>query len=182
MRVLVGSMNEGRWPELLAVLTVQADTAEKTSDRQITRRIVGTIHQIGAAWNDFFNNWQRGQHALLDGHNYGTVLGLQIDYDYYPFESLISVDDTTLRLLLTETFDGTVQEYEQELRSRNKRVVDYLDRWNRGDITGDDIRQLEGLSSLESASSTEPLHPDHLAEQRKLHMGPDSKLVRNVLR
>jgi len=107
---------------------------------------------------------------------------VQVDYDYYPLESLISVDDSTLRLVLAETFEGTVEEYEQELRARNKRVQDYLDRWNRGEITGNDIRQLERSAPLDDAQPKDLLRSGPLAEQRKLHMGPDSKLVRNVLR
>jgi hypothetical protein len=177
----VGPIDEGRWPELLAVLAVQNDVAEKASDWQITRRIAGTVHQVGAAWNEFFKLLQRGKPVLHEGHSYLKVCGVQVDYDYYPFESLISVEDSTLRLLLVETFEGTVEEYVLELRSRNQSVEARLDRWNRGDITGNDIRELEGAAPLDQAQFQGPLGSDLLAEQRKLHMGPDSKLVRNVL-
>jgi hypothetical protein len=53
------------------------------------------------------------------------VQALFVDHDYYsPQWSLINVDGSTIRLLLIENFDGTAEEYADELAARNKRIQD----------------------------------------------------------
>ena len=54
-----------------------------------------------------------------------TVPFLKVDYDLYSQNSLISVEGSTIRLILIELFFGTMEAYKIELWERNGKVQDW---------------------------------------------------------
>jgi hypothetical protein len=122
--------------ELFAVVDVLSDTAHKHDEDTILRAVVGTVRERGTIWDDYLKMFQ-GIAALpvpilprfapfqyTDGHTYFVVNMLEVDHDYYSHGSWMNLDGSTIRLILMESFDGTVDEYQVVLRERNLRPED----------------------------------------------------------
>ena len=122
MRLIASLIVQNRGDELLADVDVQSDTAEEWGF-DIKRKVVATIRQTGSIWDEFMRVWvpMRSQPIQENGFQFIGVRGLQVDHDYYGFFSWINVEGRQIRLILMESFDGSVEEYQKNLVERNSK-------------------------------------------------------------
>jgi hypothetical protein len=180
MRLLASLLyEETKHHKLLAVLDVESEVLEKADEDQVNRSITGTIREKGPIWDEYFRFWSTGQPQEVDGHAYLIVHQLQVDHDLYSTPAAVCVEGDTIRLILAESFFGTVEEYRQELLERNQRVQATLDRWDRGDMIWNDVRASIGLK--DDPRMNRPLTPEELAAQRQLYFKQNPDKARNSI-
>jgi hypothetical protein len=158
---------ESIYDELLAVVVIETDAAEPWGDDHFRRKITARVEKAGPLWDRFMKFWGRGT-VLVDGLPYLPVRGLTVDHDFYPFMVYLNFTELpTLRILVAETFRGSVEEYFAEVRDRNERVPRYREAWDNPQLTGNDLRELTGVPRLPYPHLDEPLDQALVTELRE---------------
>jgi hypothetical protein len=142
--------------EPLAVLDVISDTARRHDEDTVRRDVVGTVRQRGSIWIDYLTLWQ-GIAAnsivqqFVPAHMQGVtecdktflmVNLLQVDHDFYGGNSWLNVEGDTVRLILMEQHEGTIEEYQADVSERNRRIRELIDRAESGIFTRNDLREV----------------------------------------
>ena len=183
MRLFGCLPNEQRFWELLAEIIPTTDTHERWEENKVQRQVSGSISQTGSLWTEYLGHWSRTRNptTLADGRQYLQVRDLQVDHDVYPDFSWIKIEESTIRLVLRETFTSPLEEYEAAVRERNRMRQEILDRWERGEITGHDLREITGLPAQEAARLDQPIPPETLEVFKKRLLLPNNQDARNFL-
>jgi hypothetical protein len=194
MRLLASLMNDNRWHELLAEIDPITDSAKQGDDLHVHRFIVGIICRLGPIWHDFITFWQNmsasGIAALnpqlapgeLEGHVYFMANLLQVDHDLYTSPAAINVEDSTIRLVLTELYSDPIEEYAEQVRERNQQVEDLRSQFEQGQMTVNAVRAFRGSGPLPAPHGTRLIPADQLASIRKSILdNPTSQLARNYI-
>lgn len=170
MNLRASLMCKNRYDELLAIIEVQTDTAKPWGE-DYKRNITGIIHEYGPIWEDYIGFWSSsGMRFSEGGKEYFTVNSLQVDRDLYGFSSWINIEDKIIKIILLEYFSGEEDDYYQAVHERNKKVSDYLERWNKDNLTLNDMRELEGLPIRDLPHLNQPVSAEVLEEMRKNHL------------
>lgn len=148
--------------ELFGIVDVLSDTAQKHDDDSYRRDIVGTVRERGPIWSDYLGMFQGAASNPVvqgiipahmrsgvdnDGRKWATVNGLQVDRDFYGGNSWLNVEADTIRIMVFEHFDGTLDDYFKNLAERNQRMQARIDRALSGEFTKNDYREVFGLGS-----------------------------------
>lgn len=153
---------------LLASVRVERDTIEPWGDDHIRRTITATVEQRGEIWDRWIRFWSRGTEDVA-GRPYLKFRGIQVEHDFYPFFSMMSVSDfPRIRLLVVESFDGSAEEYYDHVRERNAVIAGYHAAWNKPGLTRNDVRELTGLPRLDNPALDTPVPLDVVTELREL--------------
>jgi hypothetical protein len=156
----------------LATVEVESDTAEPWGDGNFRRRVTGKVVARGPVWNEFLGVWfsEFFRPMKIDGKDYFTVSNLQVDHDHYGLHSWVNLEESDIiRLILIEHFEGTVEDYYRTVRERNQRVQAFWDKWQTGNVTANDLRELSGYERLDIPHLNARLSPEKVAEARKVY-------------
>ena len=162
---------EGLAHQLLAVVTIESDRVEPWGgDDRVRRAITAIVRHPGPLWDRFMSLWTRGGVQLVEGRPFFFVNGLQIEHDYYPFNSFFSIADLPrMHLLVFEHFRGPLDVYHERVRERNARVQAFYDAWDNPHMTRNDLRELVGLERMSDPRLNTRMSSREIAEMRELH-------------
>jgi hypothetical protein len=173
MELFASLMSEDRFNELLAVVSVKSDTAQAWRDG-FKRKIHGIADSQGPLWERFVQFWQQPQWKRFeeDGVSYFPVNCLQVDFDLYGMDSWMSVKGAECRLILFEGFQGTPDEYYEEVKLRNQRFAEYSAAWHKDGLTRNDYRELRGMPRKDKPFFNEPIPKEALEAAWKQFLHP----------
>jgi hypothetical protein len=186
MRLLGSLLHKNVYHALLAEVDVQDEKDEKADEETIRRQIRGRVKEYGPLWEHYLRFWEHNpltKPLEADGVQYFAVRDLQVDYDLYNFFSWMNVERDVLRLLLTETFYESLDEWREALRERNQRVQDYIDQVSHGEITPNLVRTLMGRPAIANPQLDQPVPAPVADEYRKRFLDPNrpGNPLRNVI-
>ena len=95
--------------EILAFVRVDHDDVEPGDDNSFQRTIQGTVEQRGEQWGEL----------IAQAENFGGLVRFAIFGDGGVYENLIiEMDNDKIRLEMSESFHGTVDDYRAEINRR----------------------------------------------------------------
>lgn len=168
MRLLVAFMENGNFAEASADLDVESDDAGQHGEH-FRRRVLAKIRDKSTNWQNCINALNYAQQVEVDGVSYART-GVQVDHDFYSsIGGFINADSKSARLVLLERFEGTRDDYYEMVRERNEQVQSYVDDWDSGRVTGNDLRDLMGLIRMDDSHLEQPIEPHVLEQARATH-------------
>jgi hypothetical protein len=169
MQLGVTFMEHGNYAEAFANLEVESDDAGQHGE-YFRRLVTAKIQDTSPNWQSCVESLKQAQHAEVEGHSYART-GVQVDHDFHSLiGGFINVDGKTVRLVLLERFEGSRDEYYAMVKERNEQVQDYLDGWNDGRVTRNDLRNLMGLIRMDDPHLDQPIEPNAIAQARTTHL------------
>jgi hypothetical protein len=194
MRLLASMQNDNRWHELLADIKAMNDTGEKWGEHHVRRRITGNVLQRGPIWDAYLRFSQRAatpnesplfQSAPPAGATerlFVKVRRLQVDHDLYAAPAWMNVEGNTIRLILCELYKGSIEDYANNLRERNRLVDDLYRKFDQGMITVNDLRAFSSEEQLLPPQGTQLIQAELLLKARQLYLeNPMSQVARNYI-
>jgi hypothetical protein len=156
--------------ELFVVLDTISDTARRYGSHKIRRQVTGKIRGRGPIWHDFMSYWTPLQFEPIqfEGQTYyGVKNFIKVDCDFYSTFTWLNIEGNTLRMILTETHHGTLEQWRQKKEKRIKRVQDYLKHVHSGQFTRNDYRELMAFERLQGAFMDETFSAQEMQELLK---------------
>lgn len=138
----------------------------------VQRRIQGVINSTTEFWEPFVREWfqMRLNPIVESDKEYVAISQLQVQYDLYGLYSWIYINDFQVELILSERFDGALEEYPKAVRERNRIMDGRMQRWKDGNITRNYLRKLKGLPPIESAYMNEKIERSVLEEMKVIFL------------
>jgi hypothetical protein len=166
VRLEAGLTDQKRYHELLAILDAQSDVSEKTNAATVRRKIKGTVLERGPIWDDFLAFWGRDG-IMVDDVPHMTISLIQVDYEFYHMFSYLHVDENLVSLVVDEQWNDSLKEYHAHFQRRRNTLVGQLGKWDRGEITPNDLRELLGRTPFDTPYHNRPIPADNLPGLRE---------------
>lgn len=172
----------------IAELQVLSDEAEQCGEDLYKRKITGEVININETWKEFIDSWAWEITHQEDGKDYFLVRGIDVNYDFYPFESWVSFDGITqeLSLIVFEPFTGTSDDYKNMVQSRNEGIDNYIKKIehflaNPVSFTRNDIREFLGKERLDIPELNKPVNDEPAFRELLQDALKDTDKTRNMI-
>ena len=110
----------------------------------------------------------RHKPVRLEGRTfYGVKNLIKVDHDFYSTATWLNVDGKMLRMILTETHHGTLEQWRHKKEERTKRVDDFLQHVHSGQFTRNDYRELLAFVRVKSSYMNETYSAQEVEELLK---------------
>ena len=138
----------------------------------VQRRIQAVVSSTTEFWQPFTDEWfrMRLNPMIEDSKEFVAVGELQVDYDLYGLYSWVFVDGLRVDLILSERFDGDIENYPKAVLDRNRIMESRMQRWKQGNISRNYLRKLRGLEPIDSGYMNEKIEKGVLEEMKVIFL------------